>query len=152
MLGCCVRFLDSTIVYLSKTMNFGLTYLDEADFQERILNSYKKIKNNKKLRKYYWKRYQLFTKFDDGILLDSKESWYSVTPEKVAEHIALKCFNALDCNPNLVVLGKSQHSNCACAHQHANGIEKRKQHRILALIMVPLDYENLAKIIFTALI
>jgi hypothetical protein len=58
------------------------------------------------MRKYYMKRYQLFTRFDDGVLLDSKESWYSVTPEKVAEHIALKCFQALKCNPNLIVLGK----------------------------------------------
>jgi trimethylguanosine synthase len=29
----------------------------------------------------------LFSKYDEGILLD-KESWFSVTPEKVAEYIA----------------------------------------------------------------
>ncbi len=61
------------------------------------------------MRKYYMKRYQLFSRFDDGVLLESKESWYSVTPEKVAEHIAQKCYRTLGCNSNLVVLGK-----CLC--------------------------------------
>jgi len=40
--------------------------------------------------KYWAQRYRLFLKFDEGIQLD-EESWYSVTPEKVARHVALKC-------------------------------------------------------------
>ena len=40
--------------------------------------------------KYWAQRYRLFSKFDEGVKLDS-ESWYSITPEKIAEHIAERC-------------------------------------------------------------
>lgn len=39
------------------------------------------------IAKYWAQRYRLFSRFDEGIQLD-RESWYSVTPEKIAEHIA----------------------------------------------------------------
>uniref|UniRef100_A0A8C9P0K8 Trimethylguanosine synthase n=1 Tax=Spermophilus dauricus TaxID=99837 RepID=A0A8C9P0K8_SPEDA len=39
------------------------------------------------LAKYWAQRYRLFSRFDDGIKLD-REGWFSVTPEKIAEHIA----------------------------------------------------------------
>ncbi|VDP45025.1 unnamed protein product [Soboliphyme baturini] len=42
------------------------------------------------LRKYWMQRYRLFSKFDDGILMD-EEGWYSVTPERISEHIAERC-------------------------------------------------------------
>ena len=42
------------------------------------------------IEKYWNQRYRLFSRFDEGIKLD-KESWYSVTPEKIAEHIAERC-------------------------------------------------------------
>lgn len=48
------------------------------------------VASNKVLRKYWIRRYQLFSRFDEGIKLD-EESWYSVTPERVAEHIAERC-------------------------------------------------------------
>ncbi|XP_076685428.1 trimethylguanosine synthase 1 isoform X2 [Andrena cerasifolii] len=48
------------------------------------------IVNDKALTKYWLKRYRLFSKFDRGIKLD-RESWFSVTPQKVAEHIAERC-------------------------------------------------------------
>ncbi|XP_047445554.1 trimethylguanosine synthase isoform X2 [Mugil cephalus] len=41
------------------------------------------------LAKYWAQRYRLFSRFDEGIRLD-RESWFSVTPEKIAEHIALR--------------------------------------------------------------
>ena len=79
-----------------------------ADFDFEILKAkieknYKQIAISRKMRKYYRRRYQLFTRFDDGILLDN-ESRFSVTPEKVALHIAKKCFESLGSNPNLTVL------------------------------------------------
>ncbi|KAI8090080.1 RNA cap guanine-N2 methyltransferase-domain-containing protein [Gilbertella persicaria] len=40
--------------------------------------------------KYYYQRYAYFSRFDEGILMD-KEGWFSVTPEKIAEHIAQRC-------------------------------------------------------------
>lgn len=48
------------------------------------------ILENKNLLKYWYKRYHLFSKFDNGIKLDT-ESWFSVTPEKVARHHAERC-------------------------------------------------------------
>lgn len=36
--------------------------------------------------KYWDQRYRIFTKYDEGILLD-EESWYSITYESVAKHI-----------------------------------------------------------------
>ncbi|KAJ3109058.1 Trimethylguanosine synthase [Phlyctochytrium planicorne] len=41
----------------------------------------------KELHKYWNQRFSLFSKFDEGIKMDM-EGWYSVTPEKIAEHIA----------------------------------------------------------------
>jgi trimethylguanosine synthase len=37
--------------------------------------------------KYWAQRHRLFSRFDDGILLDP-EGWFSVTPEVVADHVA----------------------------------------------------------------
>jgi len=42
------------------------------------------------IQKYWAQRYRLFSKFDEGVKLDA-ESWYSITPEKIAEHIADRC-------------------------------------------------------------
>ncbi|KAG2217783.1 hypothetical protein INT45_001108 [Circinella minor] len=42
------------------------------------------------LKKYYIQRYSYFSKYDQGILMD-QEGWFSVTPEKIARHIAKKC-------------------------------------------------------------
>uniref|UniRef100_UPI00358E10E9 trimethylguanosine synthase isoform X2 n=1 Tax=Myxine glutinosa TaxID=7769 RepID=UPI00358E10E9 len=42
------------------------------------------------LAKYWAQRYRLFSRFDEGIRLDS-EGWFSVTPERIAEHIAQRC-------------------------------------------------------------
>ncbi|XP_044270775.1 trimethylguanosine synthase isoform X2 [Tribolium madens] len=48
------------------------------------------IKENTHLKKYWHRRFHLFSKFDEGIKLD-EESWYSVTPEQIAKHIAQRC-------------------------------------------------------------
>ncbi|XP_014274272.1 trimethylguanosine synthase isoform X2 [Halyomorpha halys] len=50
----------------------------------------KEVLENEKLLKYWYKRYRLFSRFDEGIKLD-EESWYSVTPEKVSSHTAERC-------------------------------------------------------------
>mmetsp|Transcript_15637 Transcript_15637/g.24320 ORF Transcript_15637/g.24320 Transcript_15637/m.24320 type:complete len:179 (+) Transcript_15637:37-573(+) len=39
--------------------------------------------------KYWSQRRRLFSKFDDGIELDT-EGWYSVTPEVISDHVAEK--------------------------------------------------------------
>ncbi|KAI9298506.1 S-adenosyl-L-methionine-dependent methyltransferase [Neoconidiobolus thromboides FSU 785] len=47
--------------------------------------------------KYWNKRERLFSKYNEGIWMD-QEGWYSVTPEKVAKHIAnrMKCDVIID--------------------------------------------------------
>jgi trimethylguanosine synthase len=55
--------------------------------------SQKGRKSGDSLNKYWYQRYQLFSRFDEGIELD-EESWYSVTPEQIARHIAMRCYEA----------------------------------------------------------
>jgi trimethylguanosine synthase len=47
------------------------------------------FKVDPEIKKYWSQRYRLFSKWNEGIRMD-KESWFSVTPEKIAEHIAGK--------------------------------------------------------------
>lgn len=42
------------------------------------------------IRKYWWQRYLLFSRFDSGIKMD-EEGWFSVTPELLAKHHANRC-------------------------------------------------------------
>lgn len=44
--------------------------------------------------RYYKQRYDYFSLFDQGIQLD-QEGWYSVTPELIAEHVALQSLQLL---------------------------------------------------------
>ena len=80
------------------------------NLQDKTINKQKKKKRNRKLKnvpafmqeekgllKYWRKRFSLFSRYDEGIRLD-RESWFSVTPEKVAKHLAerLKCCTIVD--------------------------------------------------------
>ncbi|XP_043921473.1 trimethylguanosine synthase [Protopterus annectens] len=49
------------------------------------------------LAKYWAQRYSLFSRFDEGIKLDT-EGWFSVTPEKIAKHIALRVRRCAGCD------------------------------------------------------
>ncbi|XP_061344713.1 uncharacterized protein LOC133290616 isoform X1 [Gastrolobium bilobum] len=48
--------------------------------------------------KYWCQRYILFSRFDDGIKMD-EEGWFSVTPEPIAQHHAVRCASGMiiDC-------------------------------------------------------
>ena len=39
------------------------------------------------MSKYWTQRYRVFSRYDEGVRLDP-EFWYSVTPERIAEHIS----------------------------------------------------------------
>ncbi|KZV66461.1 S-adenosyl-L-methionine-dependent methyltransferase [Peniophora sp. CONT] len=52
-------------------------YTDESDVPDH-------------LRKYFAQRTRLFSRYDEGCLLD-EEGWYSVTPEAIADQIAERC-------------------------------------------------------------
>ena len=50
--------------------------------------------------KYWDQRYRLFSRFDKGVKMDA-ESWYSVTPESIAQHIAQHCLRTLTGTRNI---------------------------------------------------
>lgn len=59
--------------------------------QNKMLSSLPpEIASDRALYKYWCKRFSLFSLFDQGIKLD-RESWFSVTPEKVAVYTADRC-------------------------------------------------------------
>lgn len=45
------------------------------------------INSDSEMKKYWNQRFRLFSKLNHGILMD-REGWFSVTPEKIAKHIA----------------------------------------------------------------
>jgi trimethylguanosine synthase len=92
--------LETTSKTYDQNNNFDF---DFTIFKNKIIKNYKQIAISRKLRKFYRKRYQLFSLFDSGILLDN-ESWFSVTPEQVAKHIAQKCFEKMGSRSDLVIL------------------------------------------------
>lgn len=59
---------------------------DELEEDELLMHTYHTLPNN--CKKYWRKRFQLFSKFDEGVFLTS-ELWYSVTPEVTAKAIAI---------------------------------------------------------------
>ncbi|OMH79195.1 Trimethylguanosine synthase [Zancudomyces culisetae] len=64
------------------------------------------------LRKYWRQRYTLFSKYDDGILLDP-QSWYSVTPECIAQHIAEKASGCASQDQGLDKMGCQEREQIA---------------------------------------
>jgi trimethylguanosine synthase len=50
------------------------------------------------VEKYWFQRYDLFSRYDEGIEMD-EEGWYSVTPEEIAIRHAQRCGNGIviDC-------------------------------------------------------
>lgn len=53
-------------------------------------------------KKYWDQRYRLFSKFDSGAILLDEESFYSVTPEVIANHIAKRCMYWPDFNEGTI--------------------------------------------------
>eukprot|EP01065_Artemidia_motanka_P033280 TRINITY_DN40251_c0_g1_i1.p1 TRINITY_DN40251_c0_g1~~TRINITY_DN40251_c0_g1_i1.p1 ORF type:complete len:315 (+),score=104.22 TRINITY_DN40251_c0_g1_i1:51-947(+) len=71
----------------------GLIEVDSAGHvRKATLHEYdaRNLKNDESIRKYYAQRYRLWSLFDRGVRMD-RESWFSVTPEAVASHIARRC-------------------------------------------------------------
>lgn len=96
--------------------------------------------DNPKLDKYWNQRRRLFSRFDQGVQLD-EEGWYSVTPEQIADHVALRLTDlATTCqgsNKNIVVLD----AFCGCG---GNAIAFAKQPNI-SVIAVDLDRSKLRR-------
>ena len=64
--------------------------LEEEDSEEdrQLVWTYKQLP--KEIRRFWRRRYWLFSLFDKGILIDY-DGWFSVTPEQIAIHIAKRC-------------------------------------------------------------
>ncbi len=60
-------------------------YRDKGSKRNNFINEDKPAEKGNK--KFYQHRYYLFSKFDRGVKID-EESWYSITPETVAKHVA----------------------------------------------------------------
>ncbi|KAL1925701.1 uncharacterized protein VTP21DRAFT_584 [Calcarisporiella thermophila] len=72
--------------------DFGENYEDNENTKEEEtrLITFSKKTIPPDLKKYWYQRYRYFSLFDEGIVMD-REGWYSVTPEKIAAHIAERC-------------------------------------------------------------
>merc|ERR1719354_227966 len=83
------------------------------------------IKHLHHINKYWAQRYRLFSLYDEGILLD-EESWYSVTPEKIAEHIAYRCQSDVIVDGFCGVGGNAIQFAFTCNHVIAIDIDPNK--------------------------
>jgi predicted RNA methylase len=104
--SCIVRFVSyGTIceVKRSELVKVPIHYQENIDTD--IMNCYDFNQPNDVHEKYWDQRYRLLSKYDKGVLLDT-ESWYSITPEIIAKHIAQRClqqFNKNDKKINIVL-------------------------------------------------
>jgi trimethylguanosine synthase len=48
------------------------------------------------MMKYWYQRFRFFSRLNQGILLD-RQSWFSVTPELLAQHVADRLVRIRDC-------------------------------------------------------
>jgi trimethylguanosine synthase len=92
--------------------------------------------------KYWAQRKRFFQKFDDGVQLD-KESWYSVTPEKIARHLGFRMSTFFKTQNG----GKSESNGavildafCGCG---GNAIGFASQENISLVICVDIDRNKL---------
>jgi trimethylguanosine synthase len=84
--------------------------------------------------KYWSQRHRFFTLFDKGIKLD-KESWYSVTPEAIANHIATHLVGDKE---KVVVFDPF----CGCG---GNAIAFAAQSGVAQVVCIDVDIEKLKK-------
>ena len=105
--------------------------LPNGDCGDGITNPYPK---NEVPDKFWAQRRRLFTRFDEGIELD-KESWYSITPEAIANHIAGRVAANRE---NLVVVDLF----CGCG---GNAIAFALRDEVQLVVCVDSDVEKLKK-------
>ena len=101
-----VYFTSKDAVKRTKRLNINkrYTYNDQGDMVltnfkdhqvQQLLNTVsdniesQETMPEPEIKKYWHQRYRLFSKFDDGIVIDSAESWFSITPEKIAVHLGM---------------------------------------------------------------
>ncbi|XP_024031699.1 uncharacterized protein LOC21392878 isoform X2 [Morus notabilis] len=104
----------------------------------RKTKNQRKISNEKEARKfqelvefsdgigkYWWQRYLLFSRYDDGIKMD-EEGWFSVTPEPLARHHAFRCGSGTVVDSFTGVGGNAIQFAQRCEHVTAVDIDPKK--------------------------
>jgi trimethylguanosine synthase len=98
-------------------------YYDEEEYSYQE-NEYE-CPEDEEIAKYWLQRYRLFSRFDEGIMMD-KEAWYSVTPEKIAQHIAERCACDVIVDAFCGVGGNAIQFAATCNHVIAIDIDPKK--------------------------
>lgn len=127
----------------TKDFNNKNVHLPNGDCGDGILNPHPK---SKVADKYWAQRKRLFRKYDEGILLD-EESWFSVTPEVIADHIAGRMKQLSNRISRAESTGKSTgcivlDAFCGCGG-NAISFAKRPGNEISLVIAVDKDREKL---------
>eukprot|EP00537_Pseudo-nitzschia_pungens_P016182 CAMPEP_0172409688 /NCGR_PEP_ID=MMETSP1061-20121228/76494_1 /TAXON_ID=37318 /ORGANISM="Pseudo-nitzschia pungens, Strain cf. pungens" /LENGTH=608 /DNA_ID=CAMNT_0013145849 /DNA_START=79 /DNA_END=1905 /DNA_ORIENTATION=+ len=103
--------------------------LPNGDCGDGVTNPY----DNEEVPDKFWsQRRRLFTLFDNGIRLD-KESWYSVTPEAIANHIGA---HLLSNRENAIVLDPF----CGCG---GNAIAFARMEEVKLVVCIDKDHDKL---------
>lgn len=76
-------FIQRVAANIPKVPKNPIKHLPNGDCGDGIRNPHKDVAD-----KYWAQRHSLFSKMDAGIQMVDAESWYSVTPELIARHIA----------------------------------------------------------------
>jgi len=92
--------------------------------------------------KYWDQRYRLLSKYDHGIQLDA-ESWYSITPEIIAKHVAKRCLEQF--NKHNIKLDMILDCFCGCGGNSIAFAEICEN-----VISIDIDPEKILKLINNA--
>jgi trimethylguanosine synthase len=118
--------------------------LPNGDCGDGIVNPFDK---NQVADKYWAQRHRFFSRFDDGIQLDS-ESWFSVTPEQIADHIAERLLQSKQDGTAATTQSEQQQglvvldAFCGCG---GNAIAFAKRPEIALVVCVDVDEAKLIK-------
>ena len=80
----------NNILDICTPVTYSLFIIDKYSKRNGTLEFRTYLKRTKAIFIHHHFRYNLFSRFDDGVELDV-ESWFSVTPEAIAQHIAERC-------------------------------------------------------------
>ncbi|CAB02307.2 Trimethylguanosine synthase [Caenorhabditis elegans] len=79
--------VSSAVISIKNPAEIRFNFDPETEQHLIASNAEKLYANDPEISKYYYQRYRLFSRLDQGIIMD-REGWFSVTPEAIAEHIA----------------------------------------------------------------
>lgn len=114
--------------------------LPNGDCGDGIVNPFPKDEVEDK---YWAQRKRFFSKFDNGIQLD-KESWYSVTPEAIADHISKRMVKDIESSRKEEKSGGAiiLDAFCGCGG-NAIGFAKLDPSQVKLVICVDIDRSKL---------